>query len=200
MLIILLFLITVFLMPIRIIKVGNERVISLQQEKHPHMSKKQIDRSRSSYFKTVYMQHRLLKTLRTISTVLLITTTLLIACALGIQFGLFFKLVPVNLTHLWFLSQSDSVRNSMLICSSVAGTLAAIIWWYQYNQFLTLISQGNNKDDLLWTPSSILQRQRESYLFMLIMFMLIVYGFTILAVTNGIPSSVTPYYLPQFIF
>ena len=200
MLIILLFLITVFLMPIRIIKVGNERVISLQQEKHPHMSKKKIDRSRSSYFKTVYMQHRLLKTLRTISTVLLITTTLLIACALGIQFGLFFKLVPVNLTHLWFLSQSDSVRNSMLICASVAGTLAAIIWWYQYNQFLTLISQGNNKDDLLWTPSSILQRQRESYLFMLIMFMLIVYGFTILAVTNGIPSSVTPYYLPQFIF
>ena len=200
MLIILLFLITVFLMPIRIIKVGNERVISIQQEKHPHMSKKQIDRSRSSYFKTVYMQHRLLKTLRTISTVLLITTTLLIACALGIQFGLFFKLVPVNLTHLWFLSQSDSVRNSMLICASVAGTLAAIIWWYQYNQFLTLISQGNNKDDLLWTPSSILQRQRESYLFMLIMFMLIVYGFTILAVTNGIPSSVTPYYLPQFIF
>lgn len=200
MLIILLFLITVFLMPIRIIKVGNERVISLQQEKHPHMSKKQIDRSRSSYFKTVYMQHRLLKTLRTISIVLLITTTLLIACALGIQFGLFFKLVPVNLTHLWFLSQSDSVRNSMLICASVAGTLAAIIWWYQYNQFLTLISQGNNKDDLLWTPSSILQRQRESYLFMLIMFMLIVYGFTILAVTNGIPSSVTPYYLPQFIF
>ena len=200
MLIILLSLITVFLMPIRIIKVGNERVISLQQEKHPHMSKKQIDRSRSSYFKTVYMQHRLLKTLRTISTVLLITTTLLIACALGIQFGLFFKLVPVNLTHLWFLSQSDSVRNSMLICASVAGTLAAIIWWYQYNQFLTLISQGNNKDDLLWTPSSILQRQRESYLFMLIMFMLIVYGFTILAVTNGIPSSVTPYYLPQFIF
>ena len=200
MLIILLFLITVFLMPIRIIKVGNERVISLQQEKHPHMSKKQIDRSRSSYFKTVYMQHRLLKTLRTISTVLLITTTLLIACALGIQFGLFFKLVPVNLTHLWFLSQSDSVRNSMLICASVAGTLAAIIWWYQYNQFLTLISQGNNKDDFLWTPSSILQRQRESYLFMLIMFMLIVYGFTILAVTNGIPSSVTPYYLPQFIF
>ena len=200
MLIILLFLITVFLMPIRIIKVGNERVISLQQEKHPHMSKKQIDRSRSSYFKTVYMQHRLLKTLRTISTVLLITTTLLIACALGIQFGLFFKLVPVNLTHLWFLSQSDSVRNSMLICASVAGTLAAIIWWYQYNQFLTLISQGNNKDDLLWTASSILQRQRESYLFMLIMFMLIVYGFTILAVTNGIPSSVTPYYLPQFLF
>lgn len=200
MLIILLFLITVFLMPIRIIKVGNERVISLQQEKHPHMSKKQIDRSRSSYFKTVYMQHRLLKTLRTISIVLLVTTTLLIACALGIQFGLFFKLVPVNLTHLWFLSQSDSVRNSMLICASVAGTLAAIIWWYQYNQFLTLISQGNNKDDLLWTPSSILQRQRESYLFMLIMFMLIVYGFTILAVTNGIPSSVTPYYLPQFIF
>lgn len=200
MLIILLFLITVFLMPIRIIKVGNERVISLQQEKHPHMSKKQIDRSRSSYFKTVYMQHRLLKTLRTISIVLLITTTLLIACALGIQFGLFFKLVPVNLTHLWFLSQSDSVRNSMLICASVAGTLAAIIWWYQYNQFLTLISQGNNKDDLLWTPSSILQRQRESYLFMLIMFMLIVYGFTILAVTNGIPSSVTPYYLPQFLF
>lgn len=187
-------------MPIRIIKVGNERVISLQQEKHPHMSKKQIDHSRSSYFKTVYMQHRLLKTLRTISIVLLVTTTLLIACALGIQFGLFFKLVPVNLTHLWFLSQSDSVRNSMLICASVAGTLAAIIWWYQYNQFLTLISQGNNKDDLLWTPSSILQRQRESYLFMLIMFMLIVYGFTILAVTNGIPSSVTPYYLPQFLF
>ena len=40
MLIILLFLITVFLMPIRIIKVGNKCVISLQQEKHPHMSKK----------------------------------------------------------------------------------------------------------------------------------------------------------------
>ncbi|MFK5284116.1 hypothetical protein ACI3PL_31505, partial [Lacticaseibacillus paracasei] len=75
--------------------------------------------ARVFYKKTIYAQHLLLRILRIISLIFLIITAILFVGALSIQFGLLFNLVPVGMTRLWTLSQSDGSRNLLLILASI---------------------------------------------------------------------------------
>ncbi|MFT8383830.1 MAG: hypothetical protein ABF639_12085 [Lacticaseibacillus paracasei] len=200
-LIVILVIFAIFFVPARIIRVEDEKAISFQQERLPQMTREQIYHARVFYKKTIYARHLLLRILRIISRIFLIITATLFVGALSIQFGLLFNLVPVGMTRLWALSQSDGSRNLLLILASIVGSFGVMTWWYQYSRLLALIEDDSHRpEDLLWTSPTILQRQKECYLFMLVMFLMVVYGFTFLAVTNGIPSSVTPYYLPKIFF
>ena len=151
-------------MPARIIRVEDEKAISFQQERLPEMTREQIYHARVFYKKTIYARHLLLRILRIISRIFLIITATLFVGAVSIQFGLLFNLVPVGMTRLWALSQSDGSRNLLLILASIVGSFGVMTWWYQYSRLLALIEDDSHRpEDLLWISPTILQRQKECY-------------------------------------
>ena len=109
-LIVILVIFAIFFVPARIIRVEDEKAISFQQKRLPQMTREQIYHARVFYKKTIYARHLLLRILRIISRIFLIITATLFVGALSIQFGLLFNLVPVGMTRLWALSQSDGAE------------------------------------------------------------------------------------------
>ena len=138
-LIVILVIFAIFFVPARIIRVEDEKAISFQQKRLPQMTREQIYHARVFYKKTIYARHLLLRILRIISRIFLIITATLFVGALSIQFGLLFNLVPVGMTRLWALSQSDGSRNLLLILASIVGSFGINIPAYWRSLKMTAI-------------------------------------------------------------
>ena len=84
------------------------------------------------------------------------------------------------MTRLWALSQSDGSRNLLLILASIVGSFGVMTWWYQYSRLLALIEDDSHRpEDSTMDFANHLAATKECYLFMLVMFLMVVYGFTL---------------------